>query len=282
VVDVDIELVDDEERSRPTKKQKKIGPDLWAGIAVEEVDKVPEGIDGLKAYKVKLGTSNETLTDMSLAKDGRPWKKDSQTECKAFGKVRYSDCKGSYICINPKCEFKEEFSVVNCTQFDNKRKSCEVCGSKGKHVPCFARRYVVRKKQSVFVYHCGDHTCPLKPVISKPVEDVRRAVSENPTLIPSQFQSNIKLSMMKQRNDWASIKKVAIESLDKKWISNEKQKTRKNNEPHGHNFEAVAHFKQFSDSCDPYYIYRLNDRRSNPDKPSFVFKTSKLKASQYG
>jgi len=88
-------------------------------------------------------------------------------------------------------------------------------------MPCFTRRYVVRKKQSEFVYHCGDHTCPLKPVIFKPVEDVRRTVSENLTLTPSQIRSNIILSMMKQRRDWASIEKAGIET-QKKWISNEK------------------------------------------------------------
>ena len=40
------------------------------------------------------------------------------------------------------------------------------------------------------MYHCGDHTCPLKPVISKPIEDVH----------------------------WASIEKAAIETLDKCFI----------------------------------------------------------------
>lgn len=73
------------------------------------------------------------------------------------------------------------------------------------------------------MYHCGDHTYPSKPVISKPVEDVRQTVSENPTLTPSQIRSNIILWMMKQRSDWASIEKAAIETLDKKWISNEKE-----------------------------------------------------------
>ncbi|KAL9961802.1 hypothetical protein ACROYT_G030823 [Oculina patagonica] len=279
VVDGDIDVVDDKGNTRATKKQKKIGPDLWADVDVEEVDKVPDDINGLKAYKVNLSTASEKSSDNSAVKDGRPWKKDSQTEWKAYGKIRYSDCKGSYTCTNPKCEFKMEFGVVNCTQFDKKKKSCAVCGSKGKHVPCFARRYVFRKKQSVFVYHCGDHTCPSKPVISKPVEDVRRTVAENPTLTPSQIQSNIILSMMKQRRGWDSIEKAATETLDKKWITNEKQKTRKENEPHGHNFEAVAHFKQFADSRDPYYVYKMNDRRGNPERPSFVFKTSKLKAS---
>ena len=101
-------------------------------------------------------------------------------------------------------------------------------------MPCFPRRYVVGRQQSVFVYHCGDHTCPSKPVISKPVEDVRRALSEDPTLTPSQIQSNIILSMMTERSDWTSIEKASVETLDKKWITNEKQRKRNTNEPHGH------------------------------------------------
>ena len=50
------------------------------------------------------------------------------------------------------------------------------------------------------------------------------------------------------------------------------------NKPHGHNFEAVAHFKQYADKRDPYYVYTINDRRGNPKKPSLVFKSSSLKA----
>ena len=36
---------------------------------------------------------------------------------------------------------------------------------------------------------------------------------------------------------------------------------------------------QISDSWNPYYVYKLNNRCGNPEKPLFVFKTSKLKAS---
>ena len=42
--------------------------------------------------------------------------------------------------------------------------------------------------------------------------------------------------------------------------------TRKNSKLHGHNFEAIAQLKQFSDSCDPCDVYEPNDRRGNPDK----------------
>ena len=78
--------------------------------------------------------------------------------------------------------------------------------------------------------------------------------------------------------DWNSIEETARNVMDKRWLSNQKQKIKKFNEPHGHNFEAVAHFKQYADQRDPFYIYTMNDRRGNPNKSSYVFKSSKLKA----
>lgn len=72
--------------------------------------------------------------------------------------------------------------------------------------------------------------------------------------------------------------KQATELLNTKWISNRKQEVTKETEPYGHNFEAVAHFKQYCDEKDPFYVYKINDTRGNPDRPSFVFKTSTLKA----
>ena len=51
-----------------------------------------------------------------------------------------------------------------------------------------------------------------------------------------------------------------------KHLTKNGSQTRKNSKLHGHNFEAIAHLKQFSDSCDPYDVYELNDRHGNPDK----------------
>ena len=78
--------------------------------------------------------------------------------------------------------------------------------------------------------------------------------------------------------DWNSIEETAQNVMDKRWLSNQKQKIKNFNEPHGHNFEAVARFKQYADQRDPFYIYTMNDRRGNPNKPSYVLKSSKLKA----
>lgn len=83
---------------------------------------------------------------------------------------------------------------------------------------------------------------------------------------------------MKQHSDWSEVEQVALSSMNKKWISNEKQKVKKPSEPHGHNLEAVAHFKRYTDTRDPFYIYMINSNDKKPSKPSFVFKTSKLKA----
>ena len=49
--------------------------------------------------------------------------------------------------------------------------------------------------------------------------------------------------MMKQRSNWSSIERVAIETLDKIWTSNEKQKKRERATGPMDNFEATAHFK---------------------------------------
>ena len=33
-------------------------------------------------------------------------------------------------------------------------------------------------------------------------------------------------------------------------------------------------FKECCDRKDPFHIYKMNDKRGNPDLPSFIFKTS--------
>ena len=56
--------------------------------------------------------------------------------------------------------------------------------------------------------------------------------------------------------------------MDKKRISNINQKVKRDIEPFGHNFEAVVSFKEYSDKRNLLYIFKVNDRRGNPDKSS--------------
>jgi len=50
-------------------------------------------------------------------------------------------------------------------------------------------------------------------------------------------------------------------------------------EPVGDNFEAMVTFKGYCDKKDQYYVYKINNRQGNSDKPSFAFKTSEQKAT---
>ena len=257
--------------------QRKIGPGLWADVPIEKVASVPEDINGLRVYEIEVKKFSKGR-GLSYVKDGRNWKKDSETQWKGYGNVRYSDCKGSYHCNNQKCDFRRDYGVTNRTQFNPKTQVCSVCNQPGVYVACHARRYVVFRKRSVRIYHCGQHTCPCIAPAPRPSDNIRRQIEENPNLTPSQIQSNAILKKIRTANDWSEIEKAARDTLDRKWIANEKQRFKQHEERHGHNFEAVVNFKQFTDQRDPYYVFKLNDSRGNPDRPSFVFKTSKLKA----
>lgn len=79
--------------------------------------------------------------------------------------------------------------------------------------------------------------------------------------------------------DWDGLGKTTDSLLDTKRLSNLKAIINKVNNPAGHSFEAVAHLERKSDEKDKFFIYKTNDRHMNPDEPSFVFKTSKLKDS---
>ena len=63
--------------------------------------------------------------------------------------------------------------------------------------------------------------------------------------------------------------------LDKKWSANDKKNVTRETRPCRENFEALVTFKFYCDSQDDLLIYKGNDRRGNPDLPSFVYKTSR-------
>ena len=77
--------------------------------------------------------------------------------------------------------------------------------------------------------------------------------------------------------DWRIVEKEAASIVNRKQISNIKQKIRAETEPHGHNFEAIVNFKEYCDAKDHLYVFKINDRRGNPDQPSFLFKSSEAK-----
>ena len=180
------------------KNAKKYPVQLWNKVKVEKVKNIPEDIDGLRVYEISQ--SGGAIKGWGTIRDGRRWKKSSQTRWSGFDNVRYFDCSGSYKCTNSACDFKKEYGVVNRTQFDKKTGICSICGSAGTYVQCDARRYIASSGKKTWVYHHGKHTYPVINVKSKegPKEEVKRQLQENPNLTPSQIQSNLIIAQMKK------------------------------------------------------------------------------------
>ena len=236
---------------------------------------LPIGINGLKIYEIK-----DFRQKQDVLKDGRKWKKNCPTEWKNHGRVRFADCKGSYKCVQKKCPFKMEFGVTNTTQFEKEggEMICKGCGKVGEYVTCSARRYLSYRDKAVTVYHIGNHTCPVNDSLrKKDVPSIEQIIRNQPNIKPSEVQSAFVISAFQQQMDWNAVEREASAVLDKKRVSNMKQKLKKDIEPFGHNFEAIVSFKEYADKKDPLYVYKVNDKRGNPDMPSFVFKSSTTK-----
>lgn len=77
--------------------------------------------------------------------------------------------------------------------------------------------------------------------------------------------------------DWQTAEKEAASVMNRKQILNKKQKIRGETEPHSDNFEAIVILKECYNEKDKLYVLKINDRRGNPDQPSFVLESSEAK-----
>jgi len=108
--------------------------------------------------------------------------------------------------------------------------------------------------------------------LKKKKPQVRQLIKDNPKIKPSEIQSACIMSAFREKADWATVEKEVEATLDRQWLSNVKKQMMRDTEPFGHDFEAVVTFKQYCDKKDSFYIYKINDCRGNPDKPSFFFR----------
>lgn len=265
--------------SKTKQKQRKITKELWSGMKAELVENLPEGVDGLRVFKIPLQSCEEE--GRNTLRDGRKWKKNCPTEWKGHNCVWYADCKGSSRYYNAHCPFKLEFGVVNTTQFKNLKDGsvvCSACNQQPAFVKCPARRYISYYPSFTKVFYCGNHTCPVIKPLKKNKSQVRQLIKDNPKIKPSEIQSACIMSAFREKADWATVEKEVEATLDRQWLSNVKKQMKRDTEPLGHDFEAVVTFKQYCDKKDSFFIYKINDRRGNPDRPSFVFKMGTQKA----
>lgn len=188
---------------------------------------------------------------------------------------RRANCKGSYKCYNSDCSYQREYKTVNRTQFEKEGGEivCKCCGVHAVHIACYATKVweFPRNSKLVTVIHSGKHTCVAVP--KQEASKLETTFSDNPDLRPRQAACKSVVNAMKAGKSWDEVTNITDAFLNTITVKNMKQKVRKSMHPAGVNFEAVEQLKAKVDSRDPYYIYRINDRKLN-EQESFVFKTS--------
>ena len=76
------------------KQQRPMTESLWKDVEVKSVKNLPEGIDGLKVYKLIDFKFTRSHKRTALS-DGRKWSKDCPTIWAGHRRTRYANCKGS-------------------------------------------------------------------------------------------------------------------------------------------------------------------------------------------
>ena len=103
------------------------------------------------------------------------------------------------------------------------------------------------------------NTCPIIRATGKNVQYVEQLVRNNPNIKPSEIQSACVISAFRQKLDWDEVEKQVESTMDRNWIVNTKKKVKRDMEPAGHNFEAVAVFKEYCEKKDTSFIYKIKD-----------------------
>ena len=135
---------------------------FFEGVEMEEVDQLPDHVDGLKKFKIPA-----TIANFNNCVKDRRWFKMSKSTISSMQAVRrVGKCQGSYKCVNQSCSFLSTEQQANKSKFNNYggMKICHSCGSFAKSTDCPARKLVefIEEESAVYVYHIGQHTCQLK------------------------------------------------------------------------------------------------------------------------
>jgi len=126
--------------------------------------------------------------------------------------------------------------------------------------------------------HNGRHKCAMKPFKvydDQFKKDIRDNIGVKPNVLVNQ---KMRAVMVGGEFDWKQVDAIAEDFVDRKMVSNIREKLKLSENPVGNNFEALALYKEKCEERDKYLIYRVNNRKLN-GKPSFVFQSS-LKMAQ--
>ena len=93
----------------------------------------------------------------------------------------------------------------------------------------------------------------------------------DPQIKSSTIQGTAILSAMTSRKSWQEINMIIKKMTDKKTISNEKIKQKRQIEPHGTSYAALCEYKKNTDQKDSFLLHTISENHQ------YYFKTSKQK-----
>ena len=247
----------------------------WKDCEVQNVEEIPANVDGWCKFKIAC----ELKDMMKVSKDGRPWRIWYTSSRKDFSGVRrITRCKGSPICKSSSCPYKEQFGYPNRLQFKKQSNIlvCFTCMEEAEHTPCTGLKMweYDNTAKTATIFHDGLHTCVAKPKLGNQKKTILQAIRSNPNVKPSRLVNNEIVNMMSNDNfEWKTVETIAENFADVQMIQNVRNQFRRDQNPMGENFDALAVFKKKCDEKDEFLIYSVNNRALN-GKPSFVFKSS--------
>ena len=221
--------------------RRHIDPKVFDNVQPKKKDYVLAAINGICIYEVPSKANGS----LSHCKGGKPWERwISSTK----GSNRLiSNCKGSYICLNPSCANNFDFDP-NRREFPSRKNQivCETCGEGAIYIECEGRLIAEKKLAGkIIVKHYGIHTCPavIKGRPEKQVQDVESMLQNFPgltgeMLIRQTVQSRV------EKGDLEGAKIVAKQLTNRKYLSNIKQKVKASRRLYGHSFNALEKLRK--------------------------------------
>ena len=260
------------------------------GFSPQDAAHVPDFIDGEQLYKISVGDGDWR----KLTKDLRYFKMTSSSRRHYHGIIKTGWCLGSHVCPNASCIFRK-------TSFENQpnrinwkqnrvyrgRKFCTMCETEAVLEGCGARKLVDYNPatQIALVYHTGEHIC-WKKIDVQARHFLRDRVEDDELTSSARRRSHKTARQIAEDNIEYLLSTGTMEAADAEadtWIdmrtAQRLQVARQEEEdgPDINSFDAVGIIKRKTDTKDPYYIYRINNKDHNNAR-DYIFKTSTMMA----
>lgn len=265
------------QRGKGMKKNDEFPMELFEGLIPEQVDCLPEDIDGLKFYLIHADAHewHEKVAD-------RRNFKMCTCQIRSFNGARKMGwCENSFECVNKHCPFLKTSphgtpNTGNWTLGSSRDlKFCYSCETVAERKWCGARKLVEYSFEynQALVYHVGHHTCTLKPPSKSRQQSIKRALQGKAGKVgPAELQRQ---QMMEKIMAWdiAGAYQAANDFGDWRLTKNTQDKQVAEMFPNMNSFDAVGKLKVKCDHFDKYWLHTAINGELN-NEADLIIQTS--------